>query len=109
MVKPSRYVPSPEGAIMRQIRETADLAQSDVADIIGISKACWGFIEVGRWRPSERVIRVFCEKMGLPRSMEERLIDLRSSDWTQPVGAVPTPGIKIKKRPSTKEMSTESA
>jgi transcriptional regulator with XRE-family HTH domain len=110
MVYRPKYEPSPEGRVMRQLRHTADLTQREVADLTGISNGCWGLIEIGRWRPTERIIRSFCKGMKLPLSMEERLLRLRATEFHQPEKEA-FPEIKLGNGDdhSTKEMISEDA
>jgi transcriptional regulator with XRE-family HTH domain len=97
MVYQPKYEQSPEGRVLRQLRHAADLTQRQVAEMIDITPGFWGAIELGIWRASEKIIVDFCKAMGLPRSMEARLLALRAQEFHQPARER-TPRVKVKRR-----------
>jgi transcriptional regulator with XRE-family HTH domain len=80
----TKYEPSPEGAVLRRLRQAADLPQTEVSLLLGLPRGSWASMELGLIRPKPETIRAFCAAFDLPRSMEERLLSLRATEWTQP-------------------------
>lgn len=48
------------GKLLKKARENSNMTQSDVADIVGISRAYYADLERGRYNPSIKVLVKLC-------------------------------------------------
>jgi transcriptional regulator with XRE-family HTH domain len=76
-----KYIPSPEGVLLRTFRIRADVTQGELSFRMKVSPSQIGLVENGYWRPSSKYISKFAAALGLNLAEEQRILALRVLPW----------------------------